>query len=79
MSSSYLYSLTVSGSHSFCYLCIIQWSELSRLCPLCKKYYTALIHTVTRDLDYQEVDCSFVGFISATSPAEESVLILRVF
>jgi len=40
--------------HSFCYLCITQWSELSRLCPLCKTKYTSLIHTVTKDLQYEQ-------------------------
>ncbi|XP_057298870.1 E3 ubiquitin-protein ligase Topors-like [Hydractinia symbiolongicarpus] len=40
--------------HSFCYVCIIQWSELSRLCPLCKSKYNALIHSVTKELEYQQ-------------------------
>lgn len=25
--------------HKFCYLCIIQWSEITNLCPLCKKEF----------------------------------------
>jgi len=39
--------------HSFCYACIMQWSEISRLCPLCKSKYTSLIHSVNNDLDYE--------------------------
>uniref|UniRef100_A0A7M5ULL8 RING-type E3 ubiquitin transferase n=1 Tax=Clytia hemisphaerica TaxID=252671 RepID=A0A7M5ULL8_9CNID len=42
------------STHSFCYICIMQWSELSRLCPLCKKHFKTLIHHVTKELDYEE-------------------------
>lgn len=40
--------------HSFCQICIMQWSELSRLCPLCKTFYRTLIHSVTKDLEFEE-------------------------
>ncbi|XP_065640629.1 E3 ubiquitin-protein ligase Topors isoform X1 [Hydra vulgaris] len=40
--------------HSFCHICIIQWSELSRTCPLCKTKYKSLIHSVNSDLEYQQ-------------------------
>ena len=29
--------------HEFCYTCILQWSEVSRSCPLCKTSYESLI------------------------------------
>ena len=27
--------------HAFCYSCILQWAQGSRLCPLCKRAFSA--------------------------------------
>ena len=40
--------------HAFCYYCILQWSEISQTCPLCKKPFSVLIHDVKSIKDYKE-------------------------
>lgn len=41
--------------HEFCHACILQWSEVSRQCPLCKTSYSTLIYEIKSDADYQTV------------------------
>ncbi|RDD37934.1 E3 ubiquitin-protein ligase Topors [Trichoplax sp. H2] len=38
---------------TFCFYCILQWSEVVQTCPLCKSEFTTIIHTVKSDKDYQ--------------------------
>ena len=40
--------------HAFCYYCILQWSEISQTCPLCKKEFSVLIHDVKSITEYKE-------------------------
>ena len=30
--------------HYFCFDCILQWSRISSLCPLCKRRFTSIVH-----------------------------------
>ena len=39
--------------HAFCYYCILQWSEVSQTCPLCKKEFVTIIHDVTSITEYK--------------------------
>lgn len=48
--------------HEFCHACILQWSELSRQCPLCKTSYATLIYDIKSDADYQTVRRVGSGF-----------------
>lgn len=45
-------------THSFCFFCILQWSEVGNTCPLCKTAYTSLIHKVKANDDYEKVEMS---------------------
>ena len=40
---------------AFCYVCIVQWSEVSNKCPLCKASFKSLIYDVESDSDYKTV------------------------
>ncbi|EFA76139.1 RING zinc finger-containing protein [Heterostelium album PN500] len=39
--------------HHFCYICILQWSEISGNCPLCKSNFQSLIHDVKSNKEYK--------------------------
>ncbi|KAJ4458220.1 putative E3 ubiquitin-protein ligase [Paratrimastix pyriformis] len=40
--------------HSFCFYCIVQWASLHKPeCPLCKRPFTKLIHSVVSVNEYQ--------------------------
>lgn len=30
-------------SHKFCRLCIVQWSQINNICPLCRQQFTKII------------------------------------
>lgn len=36
----------------FCFACIVQWAEYKRLCPLCKRQFTAILHHITSDKEF---------------------------
>ncbi|XP_057261497.1 E3 ubiquitin-protein ligase Topors-like [Pezoporus wallicus] len=40
--------------HSFCFGCIQQWAARRAVCPLCRRPFDRLLHTVRADDDYQE-------------------------
>lgn len=44
--------------HAFCYFCIMQWSEISQTCPLCKSAFRYIVHDVKSITDYKETHIS---------------------
>jgi len=42
--------------HKFCFVCILQWSQITSFCPLCKKSFSRLLYDVTPDLQYRTFD-----------------------
>ncbi|EFX83133.1 hypothetical protein DAPPUDRAFT_48477 [Daphnia pulex] len=40
--------------HTFCYECLLNWSKQKAECPLCKGPFTAIIHNVKSDQEYNE-------------------------
>ncbi|XP_046638721.1 E3 ubiquitin-protein ligase Topors-like isoform X1 [Daphnia pulicaria] len=40
--------------HTFCFECLLKWSEERAECPLCKGPFTAIIHNVKSDQEYDE-------------------------
>ncbi|XP_065519417.1 E3 ubiquitin-protein ligase Topors-like [Lathamus discolor] len=40
--------------HSFCFGCIQQWAARRAVCPLCRRPFDRLLHTVRADDDYEE-------------------------
>ncbi|XP_037089806.1 E3 ubiquitin-protein ligase Topors-like [Pollicipes pollicipes] len=39
-------------AHTFCFTCILEWSKVRAVCPLCKQSFTSIIHNVRSELDY---------------------------
>jgi len=39
--------------HQFCFVCILQWSEVNFKCPLCKSDFHSLIYDVKSNTDYK--------------------------
>eukprot|EP00126_Sphaerothecum_destruens_P003716 Sdes_comp17493_c0_seq1m6730 len=39
--------------HEFCFSCILEWSEKSNQCPLCKTNFGFVLHSLNAELDYQ--------------------------
>eukprot|EP01134_Creolimax_fragrantissima_P002408 CFRG2408T1 len=39
--------------HEFCYVCILQWADVSRSCPLCKTLFVSIIYDIHSDRDYK--------------------------
>ncbi|XP_056179664.1 E3 ubiquitin-protein ligase Topors-like [Falco biarmicus] len=40
--------------HAFCFDCIQQWAAMRAPCPLCRRPFSCILHTVRADDDYQE-------------------------
>ncbi|XP_043238489.1 E3 ubiquitin-protein ligase Topors-like [Amphibalanus amphitrite] len=38
--------------HQFCFTCIVEWSKVRAVCPLCKQGFTSIIHNVRSEIDY---------------------------
>jgi hypothetical protein len=43
-------AFTDSCYHTFCFKCLLEWSRVRAVCPLCKKSFTAIVH------DFQSYD-----------------------
>eukprot|EP00026_Physarum_polycephalum_P012656 Phypoly_transcript_12982.p1 GENE.Phypoly_transcript_12982~~Phypoly_transcript_12982.p1 ORF type:complete len:228 (+),score=37.85 Phypoly_transcript_12982:161-844(+) len=42
--------------HQFCFICILQWSQLTRTqptCPICKQPFSSLIHSMTSSKEFR--------------------------
>ena len=57
--------------HSFCFYCILQWSQVTPSCPLCKGRIEALIFDVTRDLQYRRFKLSNMAGNAQSKYAEK--------
>jgi len=57
--------------HTYCYLCIMQWTSVSRSCPLCKEEFSSLIKVTNDDTnDYERVyldDAKALSTVPSTS------------
>ncbi|KAH9505384.1 hypothetical protein Btru_058595 [Bulinus truncatus] len=45
-------SFTSSCAHSFCFVCLKQWSKVKAECPLCKQPFTSIFHNIRSDQSY---------------------------
>ncbi|KAL4509229.1 hypothetical protein ABPG72_018160 [Tetrahymena utriculariae] len=45
----------VKCQHEFCIDCILQWSEVTNLCPMCRAEFSKIQKKNYNDIDYQEV------------------------
>ena len=47
-------SITDTCRHKFCFTCLLEWSKVKAVCPLCKGKFTAIIHNVRSDTEYDK-------------------------
>ena len=45
-------SFTSSCAHSFCFVCLKQWSKVKAECPLCKQPFTSIFHNLRSNESY---------------------------
>lgn len=43
-----------SCMHQFCFKCLLEWSKIKAVCPLCKQPFTSIIHNVKSNNEYDE-------------------------
>ena len=39
--------------HKFCFVCLLEWSKVRAVCPLCKSKFKSIIHNIKGDDDYE--------------------------
>ncbi|XP_005105530.1 mucin-4 [Aplysia californica] len=49
-------SFTSSCAHSFCFVCLKQWSKVKAECPLCKQPFTSIFHNIRSNQSYDIYD-----------------------
>ena len=49
-------SMTDTCLHKFCFTCLLEWSKVRAVCPLCKGKFSAIIHNVRGDDDYDKYE-----------------------
>lgn len=49
-------SFTDSCFHTFCFVCLVEWSKVKAVCPLCKQSFKSIIHNVRTLDDYDRYD-----------------------
>ena len=47
-------AFTDSCFHSFCFKCLVEWSAVKSVCPLCKQPFSTIIHNVKAHDDYEQ-------------------------
>ena len=47
-------SMTDTCLQKFCFTCLLEWSKVRAVCPLCKGQFTAIIHNVRSDEEYDK-------------------------
>ena len=48
--------MTDTCLHKFCFTCLLEWSKVRAVCPLCKGQFTAIIHNVISDSEYDRYE-----------------------
>ena len=48
-------SFTDSCFHTFCFVCLVEWSKVKAVCPLCKQPFKSIIHNVRSNEDYDQL------------------------
>ncbi|ELU06401.1 hypothetical protein CAPTEDRAFT_223035 [Capitella teleta] len=47
-------SFTDGCFHTFCFVCLLEWSKVKAVCPLCKQPFKSIIHNVRSIEDYDQ-------------------------
>ena len=48
--------MTDTCRHKFCFTCLLEWSKVKAVCPLCKGKFTAIIHNMRSETEYDKYD-----------------------
>ena len=48
-------SYTDTCFHKFCFVCLVEWSKVKPVCPLCKQPFTSVIHSVQSYEDFEQL------------------------
>lgn len=43
-----------SCMHQFCFKCLLEWSKVKAVCPLCKQPFKSIIHNVKSNVEYDQ-------------------------
>ncbi|XP_064624533.1 uncharacterized protein LOC135486014 isoform X2 [Lineus longissimus] len=49
-------SFTDSCLHMFCFVCLLEWSKVKPVCPLCQQQFKRIIHNVRSIEDFEEYE-----------------------
>lgn len=49
-------SFTDSCFHTFCFTCLLEWSKVKAVCPLCKQPFKSIIHNVKSIKEYDQYE-----------------------
>ena len=48
-------SYTDTCFHKFCFICLVEWSKVKPVCPLCKQPFTSVIHNVQSYENFEQL------------------------
>jgi E3 ubiquitin-protein ligase Topors len=51
-------SFTDTCFHKFCFVCLVEWSKVKAVCPLCKQPFASIIHNVRSYNDFEQLPVS---------------------
>ena len=63
-------SYTDTCFHKFCFVCLVEWSKVKPVCPLCKQPFTSVIHNVQSYEDFEQLPVTAAN--SGASAAADS-------
>jgi len=64
-------SYTDTCFHKFCFVCLVEWSKVKPVCPLCKQPFTSVIHNVQSYEDFEQLPIT-PGSTGAAAAAADS-------
>jgi len=47
--------------HEFCFTCLVEWSKVKPVCPLCKGKFSYIMHKIVSDTEYERYDLPTVA------------------
>ena len=63
-------SFTDSCFHMFCFVCLLEWSKVKAVCPLCKQAFKSIIHNVRSFQDYDQYHLQTEAEAAASTGAQ---------
>ena len=60
-------SYTDTCFHKFCFVCLVEWSKVKPVCPLCKQPFTSVIHNVQSYENFEQLPITTANSGSETA------------